>query len=122
MLVACCLANRTNWHRQSRAVFVEIRRRWPSPFHLGRCDLADLVGVIRPLGLYTSRAKGIRDLAKAWWWGHRPVDAADVVRFPACGQYASDSWAIFVEGRRDLSPSDGMLKHFLERDAAESPD
>ena len=38
----------------------------------------------------------------------------DVLTLPGCGRYAADSWAIFVEGRLDVSPSDGKLNWYVE--------
>lgn len=37
-----------------------------------------------------------------------------MLRLSGCGRYASDSWAIFVEERRDVEPTDGKLKWYLQ--------
>jgi len=81
---------------------------------MARCRESELAATLRPLGLFNVRARGLRRLANVMCRGHAPIDAEDVLRFPACGQYAADAWAIFMEGRRDLSPTDGMLAMYLE--------
>jgi len=53
-------------------------------------------------------------MAKAWLQG-RPTCYDDVLKFPGCGKYAADSWAIFVEGRTDVEPSDGKLNWYLDK-------
>lgn len=111
MLVGCQLVNRARWSR-ARAILEELRTRWPAPEELCQVDLTALYQVLAPLGLQEGRARNVRGFARAWTEA-RPETREDVLAMPGCGPYAADSWAIFVEGRRDVTPSDGRLIHYL---------
>lgn len=113
MLVACSLVNRTTWDVARRA-FESIRAAWPTPSELASADPAELEGPLRPLGLWRQRARRLPLLAQAWL-ASPPSTAADVGRLPGCGRYAADSWAIFVEGRPDVDPTDGKLNWYLDQ-------
>lgn len=117
MLCACVLVNRTRWS-QAESVLNEVRERWPTPHQLSWAGQEELEEVLRPLGFGRQRARRLQDLANEWqrWWvflQKRPATASDVLTLPGCGKYASDSWAIFVEGRLDVCPTDRALKAFL---------
>lgn len=112
MLVACSLVNRTTWEVAEPA-FLSIRRRYPTPGHLARARAYDIGRTLRPLGLWRQRGRRLPELAKAWL-ARRPETSADVESLPGCGRYAADSWAIFVEGRRDVEPDDGKLNWYVE--------
>jgi methyl-CpG-binding domain protein 4 len=113
MLVACRLVNRAPWE-VAEGVLLRLRRRWPSPRRLAAADADALLDLLRPLGLQGGRTRDLRRLAAAWR-ARRPATRADVLALPGCGPYAADSWALFVEGRRDVSPSDGKLLWWLCR-------
>jgi endonuclease III len=89
---------------------------------MGRHTIADLAAMdpddlqddLRPLGLWRRRSLSTVRLARAWL-ERPPGCAADVLRMPGCGKYASDSWAIFVDGRTDVDPHDGKLVWYLMR-------
>ena len=113
MLVGCILMNRSTW-RIVGPVHAEIRRRWPSIEALACADALALKKVIWPAGLQRAKAQNIRALARQW--RHRaPETNADILTMPGCGRYAADSWAIFVEGRRDIVPTDKRLAEYLGR-------
>ncbi len=111
MLVACVLVNKTTWE-QAEPAFLEMRERWPEPAILARANLNSLYAVMRPLGLWRNRSKGLKRLAERWL-SDPPADAAGVAGLPMCGRYAADSWAIFIERRRDVEPNDGKLNWYL---------
>ena len=114
LLVACILVNRTNW-KQAKPVlewmqggfFVE-HLATLTPEHL------QVFPEFRALGLWKQRSKSIINLAKAYH-AKPPKTAEDVLKLPGCGKYAADSWAIFIEGRTDVEPTDKVLIHYLER-------
>ncbi len=113
MLVACVLVNRTKW-MQAEPVFEKIRERWPTPFDLGGAPVIELEKLVQPLGFFKRRSVSIGSLARAYVEGP-PRNAEEVMELPGCGKYASDSWAIFVDGRRDVEPTDIELKAWLAR-------
>lgn len=111
MLVACQLVNLTTW-TAARGPFEDLRGSHPDADHVAAAPLEALVDLIRPLGLYNRRAKSLRAMAR-WFTARRPVTAEDVLLLPGCGKYAADSWALFIEGRSDVSPNDGKLNWYV---------
>lgn len=117
MLVCCILVNRTKW-QQAEPVYEELRRRWPTPHDLANSDWGKIALTIKSLGLYNRRAASIGRLATMWVHSP-PTRAGEVTRLSGCGQYAADSWAIFVDRRREFPPShlatmDVELRTWLE--------
>jgi endonuclease III len=108
MLAACVLVNRTRWRGSAEVALAAIRRRWPTPEELAEADPDDVGQVIRTLGLHRARSRNLVRMAAAWRDGER-----DPARLPGCGPYAADSHAIFVEGRRDVEPTDRALRAYL---------
>lgn len=86
----------------------DIRRRWRTPDELARADVRDVADALRRLGFQNRRAATLVAMAKAWTEGP-PDTSDDVLRLPGCGRYAADSWAIFVEGKVVVDPSDHKL-------------
>lgn len=113
MLVACILVNMTNW-KQAKPVLNELRDWYFDESHVALLDEEDLYEFLRPLGLWKRRSNSIINLAKAYRT-KPPKTAEDVLKLPGCGKYAADSWAIFVEGRTDVEPTDKVLIHYLKR-------
>lgn len=113
MLVACSLVNMTTW-RQAEPVFEEIRRRFPTPEDLEKADPALMYRLVAKLGFGKIRSTRLPALAAMYLYVN-PKTAEDVMRLPGCGKYAADSWAIFVENRRDVEPTDKELIAWLER-------
>lgn len=120
MLVGCVLVNRTRW-AQAKSVHAHLVRRYGSAPKLADADIGYLTNVLLPLGLSTARARSLIDLAKIWrrfggGWHRRHYRAEDILKLPGCGRYAADSWAIFIEGRRDVRPTDKRLLYFLREE------
>lgn len=111
MLVACSLVNLTTWE-QAEPAWLWLRRTYRTVAALSRADPAELHDALRPLGLWRRRSERLPALARTWLV-RMPETADDVRRLPGCGGYASDSWAIFVEGRTDVDPTDGKLTWHL---------
>lgn len=113
MLVACVLVNRAAWE-QAEPVHRRLARLWPTPERLGRATTVKLAFVLRELGFQNVRAARLKAMARAWR-ARRPRTSRDVEALPGCGRYASDSWAMFVEGRTDVRPTDGKLLWHLQQ-------
>jgi len=113
MLVACQLVNRATWTK-ARGVLTEVRRAWSTPWLLADAEFGDLEVILRPLGLSAGRTRNLTAFAAEWRkhslttsWGD--LTREKVLALPGCGPYDADSWAIFVEGRRDVMPTDHKL-------------
>lgn len=112
MLVACILVNRTKW-AVALPVFQKLRRKYPDTYHLCRVPDGTLRAVLRPLGLQDRRSKSIRDLAKSWQQFMEDPDADGLLTLPGLGQYALDSYRIFVLREKDVRPGDKKLKEYV---------
>lgn len=116
MLVACSLVNLTTW-QQAKPALEAIEARYGCPEKLSRAHPGELHDVLRPLGLWRRRSISLVGLAARWL----EVDPSrvNIHSLPGCGKYAADSWAIFMEGRTDVEPSDGKLSWYLEQQRTE---
>jgi hypothetical protein len=124
LLVAAVLWNRTRGS-QARPVFLKLISKYPTPHDLAGAAFSDLADLIRPIGLYNSRAARFIAFAKTWVESppcktrryrklHYPLkgdglnigkdevlDEADerhgweVAHLPSLGPYAIDSYRIF---------------------------
>ena len=111
MLLACQLVNQTTW-LQAGPAHRELMR-WHTIRSLAAERPDTLHDLLRPLGLWRRRAIILPRMADAWL-RRRPRTYDDVLALPGCGKYAADSWAIFVEGRTDVEPSDGKLNWYMD--------
>jgi endonuclease III len=114
MLVACCLVNLTTW-QQARPALEALMARYPTPLALSLATPEDLHPILHPLGLWRRRAVSLVRLGQEWLRVPGPRGIMDIYRLPGCGKYAADSWAIFVEGRTDVNPTDGKLSWYLRQ-------
>lgn len=113
MLVACQLVNLTTWE-QAKPAFAWLRRNYRDEHELAGAFEEDLHVPLQPLGLWRRRSSILLKFANAWI-ENPPKSYDDVMELPGCGKYAADSWAMFVEGRRDVQPKDGKLLWHLQR-------
>lgn len=111
MLVACQLVNKTRWSVAEKALD-QIRRDFPTPWHLANANWWMLEPTLRPLGLSNRRSRLLIAFANAWSIGI-PVTRQHVMEMPGCSDYAADSWAIFVQGRTDVEPRDEKLSYYV---------
>lgn len=112
MLVMCVLVNRTSG-KVAAPVLDDVRRRWPTPDSLSTADVSELEKATARLGFGKRRSTNLVRLAESWC-SRLPKTSADVLEMPGCGRYAADSWAIFVERRSDVEPTDSVLTAYLD--------
>ena len=120
MMVACTLLNRTRG-TTVKPILRELVERWPTAKAVASLDegtdeYRQFVELIRPLGFYNRRASTLTRMAQ---------DAASgrvVGVWHGIGQYAMDSWMIFVIGQV-VDAEDKELRAYLEwlRDVGEKP-
>lgn len=112
ILVAAILLNQSKRTPTWDATLFELFSRWSSPSSLASAD-GGLEALLTPQGFANVKAKRLRRMSEEYQsWGHQ-----DARVLYGCGQYAYDSWRIFVRGDRP-QPSevkDGVLVKFLER-------
>jgi methyl-CpG-binding domain protein 4 len=109
MLVACILINRTHW-RQVEPVLQKLRARCKGPKTFLSMPIGELIEILRPLGFYNRRASVLRRFALDWL-DEEPTSSERVMKMSGCGEYAAQSFLIFVEGGRP--PADKVTDHKL---------
>ena len=109
MLVACILINRTHW-RQVKPVLERLRARCEGPLDLLKLSVEETIEILRPLGFYNRRTSSLRCFAHKYLLS-RPETWQDVLRMPGCGEYAAQSFQIFVQNER---PAGGVTDHKLQ--------
>lgn len=112
ILVAAILLNQSKRTPAWDGMLYELFSRWSSPSSLASAD-EGLEALLTPQGFANVKAKRLRRMSEEYTsWDHQ-----DARILYGCGQYAYDSWRIFVRGDRP-QPSevkDGVLVKFLER-------
>jgi endonuclease III len=119
MLVACILLNRTRGKCVREPLRLLMTLSGSSKLGVLRLTRAELEAVIRPLGLWRQRARTlVRFTVEFTCRDFTLKGTSDLVPYlPGCGLYAAQSWAIFVEHRRDVTPDDVRLQQYLAMSA-----
>ena len=107
MLVCCMLLNQTN-RKQVDTVREELFKTYPTPKDMMKAEHSDLVDIIKPLGLYNTRATRLIKMSEGYVNGFN-----DVTELYGIGQYALDSWEIFQNQNYDVKPTDLVLQEYL---------
>lgn len=113
MLVCCMLLNLTH-RRQVDKIRSELFYRWPTPEKMMEADQEELAKLLKPLGFYNKRAKSLVKMSKQWVYRHRcQLKVSDL---HGIGEYAMDSYNIFVMNKIPKSPDmvqDKVLKQYI---------
>ena len=107
MLVCCMLVNLTN-RIQVDTVRDKLFNVYPTPQDMMRAKHSDLVDIIKPLGLYNTRADRLIKMSEGYVKGFKSVD-----ELYGIGQYAKDSWEIFQMNNVRIKPKDKVLQEYL---------
>jgi methyl-CpG-binding domain protein 4 len=78
---------------------------------LTRASEEELATLLHPLGLYNQRAKTLKKFAEQFY--KFDPKTQDLSTIHGVGQYAIDSWGIFIEGDLNVEPTDKKLKEYL---------
>jgi adenine-specific DNA glycosylase len=112
MLVGCIMLNQTS-RRQVDRVWPEFFRLFPSAetiVYSGANGVGSAYNLLSPLGLVSRRHQHVLAMSSAWTQRTLGWSVRDL---PGCGQYASDSWEIFVNNDRTIQPQDKELRAYL---------
>ena len=110
MLVCCMLVNITN-RKQVDTVRDILFKQYPTPNDMMKARHSDLVSIIKPLGLYNTRAKRLIKMSEGYVKGFQSVD-----ELYGIGQYAKDSWEIFQNNNLKIKPNDKVLQEYLRQE------
>ena len=111
MLVCCMLVNLTN-RKQVDTIRDKLFSRYPTPKDMMNAEHSELVNIIKPLGLYNTRAQRLIKMSKGYIKGFNSVD-----ELYGIGQYAKDSWDIFQNSNFNIKPGDKVLQEYLRQEA-----
>jgi endonuclease III len=109
MLVACFLLNQTT-NQQVRKVLPDLLRRFGTPEKMSEANPDDIASIIRSTGFYNIKTKKLIEMSRVWINGFK-----DPIELPGVGEYARDSWRIFVEGDLGFTPRDRKLLGYINR-------
>lgn len=112
ILVAAILLNQSKRNAAWDNTLWQLFGKWPTASALAASD-SSLEELLKPHGFSNMKAKRLRRMSTEYLtWDH--VSARDLY---GCGQYAYDSWRVFVKGDRPKPHeiNDKALVKFLER-------
>jgi methyl-CpG-binding domain protein 4 len=109
MTVACILLNQTT-NQQVRKILYPLFDFLKSPANTAELSPSQIYPFVKSTGFGNLKSERIIKMSQKWISGFERVQ-----ELPGVGKYATESWQIFVEGRKDFVPSDKKLKMYLER-------
>ena len=105
----CCIMLNQTSGTQVHQVIKTLFRRYPTPKKMANANLGELSSMIKSCGLYNRRAVTLVRFSQEYLW----KDWSDPKELYGIGQYARDSYSIFIEGRR-IKPADKELKKYIK--------
>lgn len=108
MVGVICL-NQT-YRKQVKVVLPKLFKRYPNAKAFLRGRLSTQQNILRPLGMWSVRAKRLRQMSKEYlnWDG---IEASDL---HGIGKYGSDSYKIFYKNEIPADVQDKELKKYIE--------
>ena len=108
MVGVICL-NQT-YRKQVKEVLPKLFKRYPNPKAYLRGRLKTQENMLRPLGMWSVRAKRLRQMSKEYltWDG---IEASDL---HGIGKYGSDSYRIFYKNEIPNDVQDKELKKYIQ--------
>lgn len=105
ILVVCMLLNCTT-RKQVEKVYPTFFSKWTTPNDFSRCNIDEVINVIKPLGFANRRSKGLKQMTNDYLhkdWTH----ASELF---GIGEYASRAWEIFCLNHiGTIAPNDHAL-------------
>ena len=108
MVGVICL-NQT-YRKQVKEVLPKLFKRYPNPKAYLRGRLKTQQNMLKPLGMWSVRAKRLRQMSKEYltWDGNEASDLHGI------GKYGSDSYKIFYKNEIPKDVQDKELKRYIE--------
>ncbi len=109
MVGVICL-NQT-YRKQVKEVLPKLFKRYPNPKAYLRGRLKTQQNMLKPLGMWSVRAKRLRQMSKEYltWNGDEASDLHGI------GKYGSDSYKIFYKNEIPDDVQDKELKRYIEQ-------
>ena len=98
------------YRKQVKVVLPKLFKRYPNAKAFLRGRLSTQQNILRPLGMWSVRAKRLRQMSKEYlnWDG---IEASDL---HGIGKYGSDSYKIFYKNEIPADVQDKELKKYIE--------
>jgi len=113
VLVACVLCSQVEGGR-ALPILLRVLERWGSDALLALADEPTVAAMVHPLGLQRKRAHRLVRMSLGYLMGWHTAPGATVADLEGVGRYGVDAWALFVEGRTDVTPTDRELRRWLD--------
>ena len=98
------------YRKQVKEVFPKLFKRYPNPKAYLRGHLKTQENMLKPLGMWSVRAKRIRKMSQQFLtWDHK--EASDL---HGIGKYGSDSYKIFYKNEIPKDVQDKELKKYIK--------
>ena len=109
MVGVICLNQR--YRKQVKEVLPKLFKRYPNPKAYLRGRLKTQQNMLKPLGMWSVRAKRLRQMSKEYltWDGKEASDLHGI------GKYGSDSYKIFYKNEIPEDVQDKELKRYVEQ-------
>lgn len=110
-IFVCCMMLNQTCRAQVDKVRTEFFDRWPNARRAASADPAEMAQLIKTLGLSNRRSTGIIRMSQ----DYLNKDWTEPKELYGLGQYAQDSYDIFIRKRLDNeNPSDKFLNKYME--------
>lgn len=131
LIVAVVLSAQTT-DKSVNKITPELFEKYPDAKSLGEADINELERIIKPIGMYKTKAKNIKNLAKELWEKHEgevPDDYDQLIKLPGVGRktanvvlsvgfgqqaIAVDTHVFRVSGRIGLARGKNVLETEME--------
>lgn len=119
LLISCILLNQTS-RKQVDTILDRVVKYMNVSSTGGRAE--SYAEMIRPLGLWQRRSVSLANLKPAFtelekMFGHPSLWSWELISdLPGCGEYAAESWRIFVNGDTNFTPNDKELLKYVQKD------
>ena len=111
MLIGCIMLNQTS-NKNVRGVIYSFFNKWPTPNHILQESDDIIKAHIRSLGFYNRRTLTIKKFCRQWILN----EYDKITELYGIGKYANDSYEIFINGNRNVDPTDKILIKYLRGD------
>lgn len=117
MLVACMMLNQSRGQEVKKAMRTFFAG-FPDPQTVRRAGALkthNMETILKPTGLAKRKVEMIRKFSEFWLEQGVPESAFDVANYPGCGDYAVESYRLFIDRDDTFAPKDKEVKRYLER-------
>jgi endonuclease III len=109
MLCGCVLLSASN-RVTVDYVWPVLFHLWPTPQALAAAEYLDVVPIVQPSGCQHRKANFLIWLSIQWNDHPDIAEARSIRHLPGCGEYAAESWRVFVDGDLERPCTDKVVE------------